>query len=267
MQRNGIIVYSYEDVKKLCPESGTKGLWCFQANFHAGHQKCAEAAQHCDCVVGVMFNHRDEEERWMCGDTTLQKFPIYQSDIAALQKYSDICFILTGDYHPYRQHWDKIQEEFEEHFPIECLKEKGILDDRASYNALLQSVAFRYMMHGVYGIHFDYQAQGGKDRYRVVGYIDYLLDRWDLPIDLIDSIRDEYGNSISRTIGGLPQYLKDRINKPLLLPEFNNIEQVIEHIYTIEGLKVLNFYKTNGWVHATFMFNNYKSWTEGIRCT
>jgi len=265
MTRKGIIVYTYEDLEKLQPTTGTIGMWSFHGKCHDGHIICAEKAQHCDYVVGFMHNNMAEAERWMTGTTTLKSFPVLESDVNLLKKYTDVALILKGDYHPHKEHWGKIKNEFEEQFPIECLKEKGILDDRVSYNALLYAVAFRYLMHNVYNLKFDYQAQGGKDRYRSIGYTEYVFDRWGVKLDLIDSVRDEYGNSISKTISGLPKYLKDRINKPLLLPEFSSIDQVQEHINTIEGLKVLNFYRTSGWVHATFEFEGYKSWTEGVR--
>jgi hypothetical protein len=264
--RKGIIVYSYDELKKLVPESGSKGMWAFHANCHEGHIRCAKAAQHCDWVVGMLFNNMADGERWMTGTTTLKNYPITQSDVDTLKKYSDVCLIFKDDYHPYKEHWKLIQNEFSEQFPIECLKEKEILLDQSSYNALLFAVAFRVLLHGVYGIYFDYQAQCGKDRYRTVGYVDYVFDRWGVKLDLIDSIRDEFGNSISNTINGLPKSLKDKINKPLLISELQTIDELRTYIKSIDGLKVLNFYRINGWLHATFEFEGYKSWVEGIRC-
>jgi hypothetical protein len=265
MNRKGIIVYTYEDVKKLQPDTGSIGMWSFHANCHEGHIRCAESAQHCDWVVGFMHNNMADAERWMTGTTTLQNFPVLESDVDMLKKYSDVALILTGDYHPHQLYWESIKNEFSEHFPIECLKEKGILDDQISFNSLLYALSFRYLMHGVYNLRFDYQAQCGKDRYRTVGYTEYVLDRWGISVDLIDSVRDEYGNSISKTISGLPKHLKDRINKPLLIPEIQTIDELRTYIKSIDGLKVINFYRMNGWVHATFEFEGYKSWTEGIR--
>ena len=266
MNRKGIVVYSYEDVKELQPKTGKIGTWAFHANCHKGHIRCAEAAQHCDWVVGILNNNMAEAEKWMTGTTALESFPIIQNDVDMLKKYSDVCLILTGDYHPYRQYWDLIKNEFDEQFPIQCLKEKGILDDQLSYNILLYSVACRFLMHGIYKLHFDYQAQCGKDRFRSAGYVDYVLDRWGISLDIIDAVRDEYGNSISKTIEGLPKKLKDRLNVPLLFSEFKDIEEVKDHIKHIDGLTVINFYRMNGWVHATFAFDGYKPWTEGIRC-
>jgi hypothetical protein len=266
MNRNGVVVYSLKELKDLYPSTGTKGMWAFHANCHAGHIWCAEEAQRCDWVVGVLYNNMADGEKWMTGYTSLKTYPITKSDIDILKKYSDVCLILTGDYHPYKQYWSQIKNEFDEQFPISCLKEKGIIEDQDAFNVLLYSVSIRFLLHGVYKMHFDYQAQGGKDRFRSIGYVDYVFDRWGVKIDLLDSIRDENGNSISKTISGLPKNLKERINKPLLLSEFETIEQVQEHINTIEGLIVLNFYRMNGWVHATFQFEGYKSWVEGVRC-
>jgi hypothetical protein len=265
MNRNGKLVYTYEDIKKLEPKSGLKGLWCFQTNFHSGHKKCAEAVQHCDWVVGIIFNKRAEEEKWMAGVTNLKDTPLHASDIEQLKNYSDVGLILTGDYHPYRKYWKEIKREFNENFPIECLREKGILDDRNSYNGLLHGVAFRYIIHGVYNLYFHHQAQGGKDRFRVVGYREYVYDRWGVKIDIIDPELDEVGNSISQTINGLPKNLKDRINKKLIQPYFKSIEEVRENVKDIEGLQVINFYRTDGWIHSTFQFKGYKPWTEGVR--
>jgi hypothetical protein len=63
----------------------------------------------------------------------------------------------------------------------------------------------------------------------------------------------------------MPTEFKSRIDRQLLLPEFNSIEEVKKHIDTIEGLKVLTFYKSKEWVHATFAFDGYRPWTEGTR--
>jgi hypothetical protein len=265
MSRKGIIVYSYDDLKRLHPENGTRGLWIFQGKFHSGHQKCAESAQKCDWVVGILFNNRAKVFEKLLGKNNIETFPVYESDIEYLKKYSDVGLILTGNYFPYQDYLKEIDNEFSEQFPIECLKEKGVLDDKDTYNSLFEAVATRYIIHGVYNLQFEYQGQGGKDRFRSVGYTDYVYDRWGLKLDLLDSQTDSYGNSISRTISGLPKHLKDRINKKLLLPDFENIEHVREHIKEIEGLKVINFYKMNGWVHATFSFDDYKAWTEGVR--
>jgi hypothetical protein len=216
VNRDGIIVYSFEDLKRLYPENKKRGMWAFHSNYHEGHERCAKAVQHCDWVVGVLYNNMADGEKWMTGVTYTKTTPILQSDIESLKKYSDVCLILTGDYHPYKEHWNLIKSEFEEQFPIECLKEKGILDDQLTYNVLLYSVAYRVLMHGIYKLYFDYQAQGGKDPFRTIGYLEYVYDRWGVHIDLLDPVRDHFGNSISNTIAGLPKHLKDKINKPLL---------------------------------------------------
>jgi hypothetical protein len=266
INRKGTIVYSFEELKELKPINSNCGFWTLHANFHAGHQRCAEAAQQCDCVVGMLFNNMAEGEKLLTGTTFLKTYPISQSDIEALQKYSDICVILKDDYQPIKEYLKEIKDEFFEQFPTECLAEKGILEDQVSFNSLFYAVAFRYILHEVYGIFFDYQAQCGKDRYRTVGYLDYIYERWGVKVDLLDPVLDDLGNVISKTIGGLPKQLKNRIDKKLILPEFKTIEEVKSNIKDIEGLKVLNFYRMNGWVHATFMFDDYRPWVEGIRC-
>jgi hypothetical protein len=263
--RQGIIVYSYEDVKRLHPSTGSRGMWAFQSHFHDGHKQCAEAAQRCDWVVGMMFNNIAAAEIMLTGHTAHKDEPIIGSDMGALVRYSDVALVLTDDYHPYKNYMDQIREEFEEHFPIECLMEKGILDDQSTYTELYYAVAFRFMVHQVFGLQFDYQAQCGRDRYRVVGYVDYVLDRWGVPIDLLDSVKDEFGNSVSKSIIGLPKKLKDRLNIQLLKPEFTSIDQVREHVKLIDGLKVINFYLSRSWVHASFAFDGYRQWTEGVR--
>jgi hypothetical protein len=143
--------------------------------------------------------------------------------------------------------------------------EKEILSDYETYIRLRYSVAFRYVLHGVYGINYDEQVQCGKDRFRSVGYSDYVFDRWGVRITLIDPVQDEFGNAISRTINGLPMNLRIRIDRKLVLPEFGCIEDVQDHVKSIEDLKVINFYLNDAWVHATFAFDGYKPWTEGVR--
>lgn len=263
--REGILVHSYSEVKQIHPLSGTKGMFAFHAGFHAGHRQCAEAVQDCDWVVGMLFNNMAEGQKWMTGETILQAVPLESEDIKQLLHYSDVGLVLTGDYFPERDYWNKVLDEFSEQFPVECLVEKGILEDKADYTSLLYAVAFRVVCHEVYGIDIQRQAQCGRDRFRTVGYVDYVRDRWGCSIDLLDAVLDAQGNSVSKTINGLPGYLKVRLNIPLLMPYAKTIDEVREHIKDIEDLKVLNFYISKEWVHATFAFDGYKPWTEGKR--
>jgi len=113
MTRKGIIVYTYEDLEKLQPTTGTIGMWSFHGKCHDGHIICAEKAQHCDYVVGFMHNNMAEAERWMTGTTTLKSFPVLESDVNLLKKYTDVALILKGDYHPHKEHWGKIKNEFD----------------------------------------------------------------------------------------------------------------------------------------------------------
>jgi len=237
-ERSGFVVYRWEDVIRLQPKDGKFGMWGFQANFHEGHKKCAEAAQHCNWVVGVLWNNISEG------------YEVSKRDIEALQKYSDVCMICCGDYHPENNHRSLIE--------AECKKfteETGVNDPIA-----LLSIGDRVVMHDVYGLKIHYQAQSVKDRFRVAGYADYVFKRWNIYIDLLEPVRDEIGNSVSKTV----QCSGIKINKPFLLPEFETIEQVREYIKDIEGLSVVEFYKDNKWIHAKFSFGD-KTFEEGLQ--
>ena len=63
-------------MKTFLPKIGTIGFWAFHSNFHDGHKRCAEACQHCDFVIGALFNNMADGEKWMTGSTKLQTYYI-----------------------------------------------------------------------------------------------------------------------------------------------------------------------------------------------
>jgi len=234
--RLGITQYTWEGVKKMLPDIGKRGMWGFQANFHEGHRKCAEAVQCCDWVVGILYNNM------------LPGFELKDSDIEAVRKYSDVCLILTGNYHPENYFAPYIIDEWER-----FTTETNITDRTALY-----SIGIRVLMHDIYGIKIDYQPQSLKDGWRTNGYAEYVKKRWGVNIDLLEPVRDNSGNSLSKTA------TQFNFTKKLLLPEFETMDDILEHVKDIQGLCVLKFNKDDNYINAQFCYKG-KKFEEGMK--
>ena len=203
--------------------------------------------------------------KWMVGDAPDEDDCIRVDDIKVLKDNSDAVMIFTGDYHPYKEHWDYIKSEIEKEFPLEELKIKGILDEWRLYATLVYSIAVRILIHEIYNIKIDYHPSCGRDVWRHAGYVQWLEKRFRLEQELADAVRDEYGNTISGMRNRIPDKYNRRINKTLLLPEFENIDDVNEYIKDIEDLKAVSFFKEYGWLNVRFQFKDKYWWSEGLK--
>lgn len=263
------VVFTLEDLKEIYERDahGTKGMWAFHTQFHPGHMQCSKRTnERCDWVVGVLWNNFAEGTRWMLGDSIDIDTPIYSTDIEVLKNSSDVVMVFSGDYHPYKKHWNKIQELIKKDFPDELLEEHNLKEQFNLYSSLIYSVAVRYVIHDVFKIRIDYHAQCGKDIWRYV-YRDWLKERYALELDIdVDAERDEYGNVYSGMKNKCPKEYTDRIKKPLLLQTHKSLEEVNEYIKDIPELKALNFSIRYGWIHSKFEFAGKHWWTEGLKC-
>jgi hypothetical protein len=262
------VVFTLEDLKKIYDNEahGKKGMWAFHSKFHQGHGLCAvQTNRVCDWVVGILWNNFASGMRWMVGDTIDIDGPIRTTDIEVLKSNSDVVMIFTGDYHPYKPHWKKIKQIIDQEFPESFLKEKGITEELNIYSSLIYSIAIRLVIHEIYGIKLDYHASCGRDRWRHVKYRGWVKQRFGLELELHDAVRDSYGNVISGMRSRVPDEYNKRINKPLLLPEFESLEEVNDYIKDIPDLKALHFAKEFGWIHVKFQFADKHWWSEGLK--
>jgi hypothetical protein len=262
------VVFTLEDLKKIYDAEayGKKGMWAFHAKFHEGHQQCAKLTnENCDWVVGILWNNFAAGMKWMVGETADIDDPIRTADVEVLKNNSDVVMIFTGHYHPYKQNWKMIKEIFDREFPQEFLKEKGILNELTLYSSLLYSVAIRIVIHEIYGIKLDYHATCGRDRWRFVKYTDWIKQRFGVFADVQDAVRDDNGNVISGMRNRIPEKYNNRIQKPLILPHFESIEEVNNHIKDIPDLKALHFSKECDWIHVKFQFADKYWWSEGLK--
>lgn len=265
---NTPVVFTLEDLKQVYDRDayGTKGMWAFHHEYHAGHIQCSRLAnEHCDWVMGILWNNYGAGMEWMVGESTDKDGPIRPKDVNVLKENSDVVMIFTGDYHPYKEHWEKIKREFDEIYPQDFLISEG-LDDKELYSALLYSVAIRILLHDIYNMHLDYHPSCGRNRWRH-RYAEWMKERFGLYQDLQDALRDEYGNVISSSKNRIPKEYTDRIKKPLLLPHFENIEELNEYIKDIADLKAVTFAKGYGWINVRFQFGNDDTywWAEGLK--
>ena len=262
------VVFNLDDLKEIYERNshGKKGMWGFHSRCHEGHKQCAELTnKKCDWVIGILWNNFAAGVEWMTGTCDDVDHPLYSSDINELKQKSDVVMIFTGDYHPYKEHWQYIKPIFDSEFSERFLQVKGITDQQTLYGSLLYSVAVRIVIHEIYGLRVDYQAASGRDRWKHVKYNDWLYRRYGLYMDLQDAVRDYHGNVISGTRNNFPEEYNNRINKTLLLPEFKTIEEVNEHIKDIPDLKAVHFAREYGWIHVKFQFDSKHWWTEGLK--
>lgn len=262
------VVFTLNDLKTIYDRDahGKKGMWAFHNNFHHGHGACATQTNRvCDWVVGILWNNFSAGMDWMTGSSALTDDIIHTTDIEVLKAMSDVVMVFTGDYHPYKRHWYSIQKEFDKEFPESFLREKGIMDEHSLYASLLYSVAIRITMHDIYGIKLDYHASCGRDRWRHVKYVQWLEERFNLHQELLDAVRDEDGNVLSSSRHKIPPQFIKRIKKPLLLPEFETIEDVNKYVKDIPDLKAVHFSKECGWIHVKFQFTDQYWWSEGLK--
>ena len=264
------VVFTLEDLREIYKRDahGKKGMWAFHTQFHPGHGQCCKYTnKECDWVVGFLWNNFAAGMEWMMGKTIDIDTPIYTSDVEALKNNSDVVMIFTGDYHPYKDHWDFISDVIKKEFPDELLDEHHIREQFNLHSSLVYSVAVRLLIHEIYGVELSYHASCGRDLWRHVRYTEWVKERFDLTIDMsIDAARDQYGNVYSGMKNKCPKKYTDRINKPLLLPEHRSIEEVNEYIKDIPELKAVNFTINYGWIHAKFEFAGKHWWTEGLKC-
>jgi len=262
------VVFNLTDLKEIYDRDahGKKGMWAFHRNFHEGHEKCAKRVnEKCDWVVGILWNNFAEGMRWMVGDTVDYDGPILNTDVEILKEYSDVVMIFTGDYHPYKPHWFTILETIKKEFPDKLLREKDIKNELSLYSSLIYSIAIRLTIHEIYGVDLDYHSSCGRDRWRFVKYNEWLKTRFNLEQELMDAVRDEYGNVVSATKRRIPSKYTNRIQKSLLLPDFENLEEVNNYINDIPDLKAVHFSKECGWIHVKFQFGKNHWWSEGLK--
>jgi hypothetical protein len=262
------VVFTLSDLKEIYDRDahGKKGMWAFHSKFHHGHGSCAvQTNKKCDWVVGILWNNFAAGMEWMVGETKDIDDQIRTTDIEVLKRSSDVVMVFTGDYHPYKQHWHTIKSTIDKEFPESFLREKGIMDELTLYSSLIYSIAVRITIHEIYGIKLDYHASCGRDRWRHVKYTEWLKERFGLEQELLDAVRDKYGNVLSGMRHRIPPKYDKRIKKPLILPEFQTIEEVNKYISDIPDLKAVHFSRECDWIHVKFQFTDKYWWSEGLK--
>lgn len=262
------VVFTLDDLQEIYDKDahGKIGMWAFHSKFHVGHQSCADKTNEvCDWVIGILWNNFAAGMKWIMGDSIDIDDKIRPSDVNHLKNYSDVVMIFTGDYHPFKDHWETIKSIINEDFPDSFLKEKGVTEELNIHSSLIYSVAARILMHEIYNLKLDYHASCGRDRWRHVKYQEWLKSRYGITLDLQDAVRDDYGNVVSGMRSRVPEEYNKRINKPLLLPHFNSLEEVNDYIKDISDLRAVHFAKEYGWIHVKFQFANKHWWSEGLK--
>jgi hypothetical protein len=249
------VVFTLEDLKVVCDERayGKIGMWAFHNDYHEGHIQCAKLADELsDWVISILWSNYGED------------VAIIPTDIEVLKKYSDVVMVFTGDYHPFREHWNYLKEEFDNYFTKEFLKAEELTLE-SSKAALTYSACVRILMHEIHKIPTNYHPTCGRDDWRHI-YSHWLKERFNINHTIYDAVRDKHGNVISSSRNRIPLKYTSRIRKPLLLPHFESLEEVNEHIRDIKELKAEAFVKRHGWINVKFKFTDNKYyWAEGLK--
>jgi hypothetical protein len=262
------VVFTLEDLKKVCDERahGKVGMWAFHFEYHEGHLHCSNLVnESCDFVIGILWNNYGAGMEWMIGMADDADGPIKYQDVALLKERSDVVMIFAGDYHPFKGHWPYLKEEFDNYFTEEFLEAEG-LNVASAYAALLYSVTARILMHEIYEIPTDYHPTCGRNAWRHV-YSHWLAERFNIDHTLNDAVRDKHGNIISSSRNRIPSKYTDRITKPLILPYFENLEEVNEHIKDIKDLKAEAYAKRHGWINVKFRFAENSKYLISFICS
>lgn len=264
------VVFTLEDLKKIYDEDAhdRKGMWSFHRNFHKGHEQCRRLTlQNSDWVMGILWNNVAAGIEKLVGKTVDYDDGINPVDVNILKNDADVVMIFTGDYHPYLEYKDFVYKVLKEDFSEKRLKETGILDNIGMLGPLVYSVAVRLLIHEIYGMKMDYDGNSSKESWKMSGYGPWCMKRFGINVDLAPPVLDEFGNACSTTKMKLPEYLGKRVNKQLLYPHFSTIEEVIENIKDIEGLKARDFSRSDGLVRCYFYFDEEHRWPEAIQAT
>jgi len=265
------VVYTFDHLKEIYDRNshGVKGQWGAHAKLHTGHKECCKQINdRCDWVLGIVYENFAAGQKILIGSTEETDSYVSDEDLDFYKNNSDVVLILRDDYHPFLEYMSYIDEQMSIEFPKDKLKKAGVLDNLNLYASLYYSVAIRIVQNEIYKIITNQQVSCGRDRWRTsVGYTEWLYRKYNLTVHLIDPIRDQFGNCMSGCKNKLPAELKNRINIPLLLPHFNSINDVREHIKNIKDLEIRYFYKENGWMQAKFYFSSLEDswWSEGMK--
>jgi len=266
-----MIVYTLEDLKKVYDKEshGRIGMWAFHAKLHDGHRQCAKIArQKSDYNICIHWQNFGEGMKLLVGDSVDPDNPIDNKVIEEALTYSDVVMIFKDNYHPYMEYYDYIKKVLDKDFPEELLIKKGIRNSVNLYGSLVYSVAVRILIHEIYQIKVHYHPTCGRERWKMAGYPEWCLRKFGLVYDLLEPAKDEYGNVISGMKNRLPEHIKKRINKQLILPHFKTREELEKNISDIEGLKIAYFFREQGWIQVQFYFEESPTkfwWVEGIK--
>lgn len=266
-----MIVYDLNELKKIydLESYGKIGMWGFHAKLHDGHRQCARITKEkTDYNICFHWQNFGEGVRLLTGNNVDPDNPIDDKVIEEALKYSNVVMIFKDNYHPYLEHYKTIKEVLDRDFPEQLLIDTGIRSSINLYGSLIYAVAIRVLLHKIYNIKIDYQASCGRERWKMVGYVEWCFDEFGLVHDLLEPVTDRLGNCLSGMKNRIPSEITNRINKKLILSEFNSKEDLEEHIKDIKGLKIDYFYKEYGWIQAKFYFEESPNewwWVEGIK--
>jgi len=263
-----MIVYNLEDLKKEYNERahGRIGMWGFHAKLHDGHKQCGRIArENCDFVICFYWQNFGEGMRLLVGDSVDSDNPFSIEMANEAKQFSDLVMVFKDDYHPYLSYKKEISDIMDKEFPEELLIEKGVRYEINLYGSLVYSVAVRFLIHNVYSIKVHYHPTCGRERWKMVGYPEWLEKEFGITYDLLDDWICTRRNVISGMRNKLPPEIFNRVHKKLLLPHFKSREDVEEHIKDIEGLHVGYFFREKGWIQCKFYFEPHQWWAEGLK--
>ena len=240
---------------------GPIGTWGVHTKVHDGHRYLyREISARCCSIVGVYYLNWQYCREVIGGAKHIKQTPL---DWQTLKEFLNKCAVIylmagTDIGFPHSEIGKRVARAVEQ-LPDERVPE-FIRNDKEQMATLRAAQVFRTAM--LEHIPLNVAAGSLKDAWRPIYNV---WHREQFPQVLLletDPIRDRFGNSYCSS---MPEDITARITKPLLLPHFTSIEEVREHIKSIDGLGVVFFARDEmtNYMYSQFTVGD-RYWNFGI---
>jgi len=260
------ILYTLEDLEKevdrIYASHKHIGAWFVGTKVHDGHRFLYnKARKKCDFVIGVYCNTWSEQMYEVCGRRQDVAVGINDKTLNELVDKTDLVMVYANGYTSFTD-TEGLKVRMEKELPKSELP-NFVKDDAQNIASLRTAQAFNIRFNEC--VKYHYRNGGQKDPWRL------CIKKWHgeyypgIEYELITSILDEYGNCLASSI---PENIKNQINKPLLVPGMRSIEEVVENVKDIDGLRVVffNYNPENNFLNARFQCGDDENmwWNQGL---
>ena len=266
MENGSKIFYTLEDlgkkVDRIYANHKRIGAWFVGTKIHDGHRLLYNKAKNkCDYVIGVYCNTWSEQLYEIYGRKQDVAVGINNKTLNELVEKTDLVMVYANGYTSFIDP-KGLRKRSEKELPDNELP--GFIKNDAQNIASLRTAQSFHIKFNEY-VKYDYLGGGQKDPWRL--YYKNWHDKYYpyIEYELVTSVLDEYGNCLASSV---PENIKKQINKPLLVPGMRSIEEVIENVKDIDGLRVVffNYNPENNFLNARFQCGDDENmwWNQGL---